>query len=277
MKRIITKGLLAIILMCSSLSVKAQATLYTENFDADSTALPSGWSTTGAWLIQTTNSSSAYTGASGNFNLAIKNTSATGSYDVISKSVSTIGYSSVTVLWGARLTTNFPTSGSIVQGFYWSSDNGTTWHNLVYTENTNNSIWSLDNGGTRISLPAGANNQASLKFKWTVNITTNPQGTYRIDDFTVNAVVTSGVNEIDNTDIYKAYVYNKTLYVQLTNQTLDTDELKIFTLTGSEVLSTTINNSVKEINLSQLTPGVYLLNIRMRNGSGTFSKKIMVN
>src|ERR1700752_2018141 len=143
--------------------LNAQTTvLYNENFDADSTALPTGWtSTTGGWSVKKTNPSSGYTGASGNVNAVIDNTaSSTGMYDLISKSVSSTGYNGINVSWGARLTTHFLDSGSVIQGFYWSS-NGTTWNQLSYTENSNNSTWSLDNGSAVIALPAGANNQAS--------------------------------------------------------------------------------------------------------------------
>ncbi len=177
-------------------TASAQVTvIYNENFDADSTALPLGWSAHGnAWHVETSNNSTGYLGASGHVNACIRNDSANGTYDLISKSISTLGYSSINVIWGARLTTNFPTTGSAVQGLYWSTDNGVTWNTLNYTENTNNSIWALDNAGTPIALPAGASNQASVMFKWTVSIVNGANGTYRIDDFTVGGLVT-GINE----------------------------------------------------------------------------------
>jgi hypothetical protein len=146
-----------------SSKISAQTIIYNENFNADSTALPAGWTTTGnAWHVETSNASTGYIGASGLANVAVRNDSATGVYDLISKSISTVGYNNIGVIWGARLTTNFPTPGSAIQGLYWSSHNGVTWNAVTYTENTNNSVWSLDNGSVPVVLPAGASNQPSL-------------------------------------------------------------------------------------------------------------------
>src|ERR1700751_1020966 len=92
-----------------SISTKSQVALYTENFDADTSALPTGWTaTTGGWTVKKSNSSSGYTGASGNVNAVIDNTvSNTGSFNLVSKSISTAGYNTITIEWGARLTTHF--------------------------------------------------------------------------------------------------------------------------------------------------------------------------
>ncbi|HEU4716348.1 MAG TPA: hypothetical protein VFU15_00865 [Bacteroidia bacterium] len=195
MKRTVTRFFLASLLAGASLVSKAQAVIYHETFDADSSALPAGWSSSGAWHPETSNTSNGYPGASGNVNITIRNDSATGTYDLVSKSVSTTGFSSVYVSWGARLTTNFPSGGSSIQSLSWSTDGGLTWTPVAYTENSNNSNWSLDNGGMPVVLPSGAGNQSSLKIKFTAAIVNDSQGTYRIDDFTVGDASSIGIRE----------------------------------------------------------------------------------
>jgi len=253
---------------------EAQAVIYTENFDA-STSLPTGWSApNGGWIISTTNSSTTYANASGVNNADIDNTlSTTGSYDLVSKPVSTVGYTGISAKWGARVTNHFADSGSVVQGFYWSSNNGTTWNQLTYTENPTNSTWAIDNGGTAIALPAGAANQAAVLFKWTVSLHHSSSGTYRIDDFTVQGTAsTTGINEITESCI-KAYSFNKTLFIQLQDQT--TGELKIYSLNGTEVYNKSLSEQNHKIDLSALTQGVYV--IKIQTGSTLTTKKIIID
>lgn len=164
----------------------AQTSIYRQNFDS-AYALPTGWQAADStWTIDSTNSSTGYPGASGFNNVVIQNVSAKHGYDTLfSNNISTIGYSDITLIWAARNTTHFSDSGSTISGFYWSVDNGTTWTDAPYTENGNTSTWAVDNNGTAIALPAGAANQASLRFAWVAKINNTPSGTYRIDDFNV--------------------------------------------------------------------------------------------
>ena len=267
---------LASILFSISIT-EAQTTIYLENFDADSTALPVGWTTTtGGWAVKKTNVSSGYTGASGQVNAVIDNTaSTTGVYDLISKPVATTGYNTISADWGARSTTHFADSGSVVQGFYWSNNSGSTWNQLTYTENANNSTWALDNGSTAIALPAGASNQASLLFKWTVNLHHASSGTYRIDDFKVQGTATTtGINDVVSSSNIKAYSFNKTLFIQLQEAGVQ-GELKIYSLCGTEVYTQTLNEQNHKIDLNELTDGLYV--IKIQSGNSVITKKISIN
>ena len=126
--------------------------------------------------------------ASGLNNLVIKNNSdTTGTYDLISPNISTIGDTGIYLIWASRISTNFTTSGSAVPMLYYSINNGSTWTMLPHTESAGGSVWGLVNSGTPMRLPVNASNQAALKFKWSTNIVSAGNGTYRFDDIKVTA------------------------------------------------------------------------------------------
>jgi hypothetical protein len=164
----------------NQMMVAPQAVLYSENFGT-TTAYPAGWSSSSTvWTPTTGTTSTGYTGASGNTNVVFNNT---GSNAVVHRltynnGLSTTGFTNITVLWGARATNTFAQPVF----FEWSSD-GTTWNSVSYMTVASNAAWALVNGGTRISLPAEAAGVSNLRFRW--SITTNNNGTYRIDDFSV--------------------------------------------------------------------------------------------
>lgn len=175
--------ILALMLVFSSLGL-GQTTLYTENFGTNSGAWPTGWTTDGlanTWTNPTPGStpSTGYAGASGG------NCPSNGSGGIrtmtFGNNLSTIGFSNITVLWGARKSSS--TSSNIT--CEWSI-NGTQWTTLSFTDVTNNGTWALVNGGTRINL-AGAAGVANLRFRWTFN--SNSAFVYRMDDFTVQGTV----------------------------------------------------------------------------------------
>jgi hypothetical protein len=155
-----------------------QTTLYTQNFGTGTT-FPTGWTTSGTqpWSCSVNSSSSGYTGASGGSNALHTNIAATGTL-TFSNNLSTVGYTNITVLWGANRT------GNNVTTFQYSID-GTTWTTVSFTEATNNSTWMLVNGGTRISLPANAAGVSNLRFRWTHTGDNSPSNFIRMDDFTV--------------------------------------------------------------------------------------------
>ncbi|MCF6130814.1 T9SS sorting signal type C domain-containing protein [Flavobacterium wongokense] len=170
------------LLLVSSLSF-GQTTLLTENFGTTNAVLPTGWTssnTTNGWNGSTASVSSTYPGFSAGANVLFAATGTNGSTHTLTynNSLSTVGYTGITVLWGARGTATF--SGAIP--FEWSSD-GTNWNAVTYTQVTYNANWALVNGGTRISLPSGAAGVSNLRFRWTGTSTNN--GNFRIDDFTV--------------------------------------------------------------------------------------------
>ncbi|MEI7802178.1 MAG: hypothetical protein WCI97_06015, partial [Bacteroidota bacterium] len=97
----------------------AQSSLYNENFDASTINLPTGWTEIGGgWFVDSTNNSNGYTNASGLNNVVVKNLSATGVYELISNSISTLSYTNIAVNWASRVSTNFLSSGSSITGFY---------------------------------------------------------------------------------------------------------------------------------------------------------------
>lgn len=187
------KKILYTLLLISPLYLKAHTQLMLENFDAN-LALPATWQSIPAgWEADSSNSSTGYTGASGLNNLVIKNLSATGVYELRSPAISTLGYKDISISWGARHTINFPLSGSAITSVDFSIDNGTTWTTIPFTQNPSNSTWSLINNATRITLPSTADNQASVILRWVANIVNSTDGTYRIDDFSVEGNVLTSV------------------------------------------------------------------------------------
>jgi hypothetical protein len=164
-----------------------QTTLYSENFGTGTT-FPTGWTTSATdWSVSTASASSGYTGVSGVSNVTATSNGALVKTLTYSNSLSTVGFNSVTVLWGQRYSAATFTPAIT---FQWSTD-GTTWNTASYTDTTRNGTWALVNGGTRISLPAGAEGASSLRFRWffTGSGTSGPN--YRLDDFSVQATATS--------------------------------------------------------------------------------------
>lgn len=163
-------------------AVYAQTVLFSETFGNSST-LPAGWTssnTTNGWNGSTASVSSGYTGASGFANAVFNNTGTNGATHTLTynNNLSTVGYSNISIIWGARATAAFTASVS----FQWSSD-GTTWNTVAFTNVSNNASWALVNGGTAISLPAAAEGVSNLQLRWKVN--TSNSGNYRIDDISV--------------------------------------------------------------------------------------------
>ncbi|MGD0712458.1 MAG: hypothetical protein ABR968_14880 [Bacteroidales bacterium] len=148
----------------------AQTTLYSTDFGT-SNAFPTGWTASGGttlWTDNSTSPSTGYTGASGGDN-ADNGTNGTATL-VYNNSLSTAGYSGITVTWGGRMTT---TGASPT--FQWSID-GTNWNTVSFTDVSNNSTWGL----VTVTLPSGTSGVSNLEFKWTSN---SNAGTYRMDDF----------------------------------------------------------------------------------------------
>lgn len=171
--------LLIILVIIAGKGIQAQVTtIYSQNFGTGTT-FPAGWSAanSGPWTISTTNSSPTpqFSGGSN----AAAGSSTSSRTIVYSNSLSTVGYTNITILWAARKSINKTLT------FEWSSD-GTSWNTLGITDVPNNSTWAWINGGTgtRVALPAGAANSTNLSFRWTFD-TDGSGGAYRIDNFTV--------------------------------------------------------------------------------------------
>lgn len=170
---------LLLLILFFSIAGWGQTTVTTQNFGATST-MTTGWSGTNSWAGSTSAASTGYSGSSGTGKALFGNTGTNGNVGQLTynNSLSTVGYTSITVLWGARATSTF--SQSVV--FKWSID-GAIWNTVSYTQVTADLNWYLVNGGARISLPSGAEGASNLQFRW--EVTVNNSGTYSIDDFTV--------------------------------------------------------------------------------------------
>jgi len=157
-----------------TVSAIAQSTIYSTDFGTTSGTFLSGWTASGGSTQHSasqTSASSGYSGASGSNN-ASNGTNGTATL-VYNNSLSTVGYTNITVQWGGRMTS---TGASPV--FYWSS-NGTTWNSVSFIDVSNNSTWALISA---ITLPSGAEGVSNLQFKWVSGSNAN---TYRMDDFKV--------------------------------------------------------------------------------------------
>jgi hypothetical protein len=193
---------LFILLTIISSTVLAQTTISTVDFDAPiAPDLPTGWTTTTnfnlGWRSDSSNFSTGYSNSSGLKNVVIRNSDSTGTYQLFSPIYSTLNFNNISVLWASRVSNNFITSGSTTPTCQFSIDGGSSWSNVAFLENNANSTWDFVNGGVRIMLSALANNQNTFQLRWTINIVTNPAGTYRIDDFSLQGTSTTGVETLN--------------------------------------------------------------------------------
>lgn len=266
---------LAIGCLAGSLAMHSQTTLYLENFDASATSLPTGWATTtGGWEVSASNSSTVVAGASGVNSVKIDNSNAaTGTYSLTTSPVSTTGYTNIGISWLARLTTNFPPS-TINPYLYYSTNNGTTWTGVSYTEMSSASTWTLNSG---ITLPAAANNQASVIFQLVANITHATSGTYRIDDFKVTGTATTTGIEESNASAPKIYAYNKVAYIQLdAAANAEGSEMIIYSAEGKELVRKQLSQASTQFDMSAFAAGIYFVKIQSA-GNALVTQKIMVN
>ncbi len=265
--------------MLSYINTKAQTTIYSQNFDSLALSLPTGWSTTASgWVMDsvTANRSSGYTGASGMFNCVIKNAATvSGTYTLTTGAISTIGDTGITVSWAARRTTHFSDSSSSIQSFDFSIDGGSTWTNLPYTENAGNSTWAIDNAGARIMLPASANNQASVIFRWVANLHKTPSGTYRIDDFNLEGTTTTGIAELANDNTIKMYLDNSNvLHIEDSQFQGKLSQLSIIDVAGRMCAKEMLDINNTTYSLAFLKAGMYFATIS--NDKSVVTKKIII-
>ncbi|MGZ3942426.1 MAG: hypothetical protein ACXVO9_02920, partial [Bacteroidia bacterium] len=171
----------------------AQTILYSTDFGTTINVNPAGWTFTGVDLnISNNNSSSGYTGASGNCYLgegnssAFTNTSGTAEpssqlgTSVATLTLSTTGYANISYSFGMRKSSaNYNTNATYT--LEWSSDN-ITYNTITYTEATAGS-WGIATG-SGLSLPSTANNQPVIYFRWTF-VRTGTSSNFKIDDVSV--------------------------------------------------------------------------------------------
>ncbi len=211
MKTMVRAYLAISILTLFSFTVYGETTIYTTNFGTTSGTFPSGWSTattgTGTWIITSTSASSTYPGYSASMNATATNQTSpapTGTATLLcNPGISTVGYTNITVIWGARRTSTFTNAVS----FEWSTD-GSSWTPVTFTEVTNNGTWALVNGGTRIVLPAGAEGAANLQFRRVYSQITG-SGTYRMDDFNVQGTASGPIITVTTTGFSGTFPFTK--------------------------------------------------------------------
>ena len=213
-----------LIFLCLSFVLEGFTQVYVvdENFDNLTVpALPEGWTTTTNFDIgfrTEEGNNSDYTNASGLNNVLIRNSDSTGTYTFYSPVFSTVGLIDVQMIWGSRVSTNFLPSGSATPILEFSPNGGVSWTQLSYSESEGGSIWGLVNGGVPIALPAEAFENPNVQIRWTVNIISHPDGTYRMDDVKVWGTENPFVNlrllvnmlfqPIGGEDIYTAGDFN---------------------------------------------------------------------
>ncbi len=169
--------ILIIILGYSSITW-GQTTIYSQDFNA-SGSFPTGWSssnsTSNPWYVYNGNNLSPIPPFSGGYHLVSGNTTNTRTL-TYSNSLSTVGFTSITVIWAARRVNNYSPT------FSWSSDGGSNWNTVAFTDVANNATWAWVNETVRINLSAGAEEKSDLRFRWQIS---NSSQSYRLDDFSV--------------------------------------------------------------------------------------------
>jgi hypothetical protein len=183
-----------------------------------------------------------------------------------------LGFDSITVEWGNRFSKHFADSGSSVS-LYWTV-NDTTWTNVVFTEDSNNSTWELDNAATPILLPSGAANHASLRLMYIADIHFGPSGTYRIDDLTVagdslhSTDTTTGIINIVDNGFARVYVNsNSNINISATQPLSEAVNIDIYDLTGRLITKRNMDSQNITINGGDLSKGMYLVKVSDHNNS----------
>lgn len=188
-------GLALLFLLLTFKVAVGQSVIYSTNFgtvNVTTSPLQTGWTKSGTAAnaqLNTSSASSTYTtpvAFSAGANLADLGTTVSTAQVDVAGVISTVGFTSIQVLWGARGSSATYTG---IWSFSWSSD-GITYNPISYTDVTRNGTWALVNGGVFINLPAGAAGQSNLRFRIGIN-RTSTGGNYRIDDFTVRGISSS--------------------------------------------------------------------------------------
>jgi hypothetical protein len=280
------KKILFTILQLSFVAIAiAQTTIVSENFDNLSTpSLPPNWQGNSVnsltWRTDSSNFSTAYTNASGLKNLMIRNSDSTGLHTLISSSFSTVGYSSVSLIWASRVSTNFLTPGSTTPHLFYSINNGQTWDSIAYIDNQPNATWALVNNGVAIDLPAGAINQSSVMIKWEINIVYNTNGTYRIDDLLINgtpgSLNTQTISLENCENPFSQSLSNNGSIKLFNNSACQNSILNVYAQNGTMMKQIKLANNIgSEIDLSELAKGIYIL--ELINSSKKTKQKIILN
>jgi PKD repeat protein len=171
------KNALAAALLLVTVASNAQTTILAEDFEDGTTCntnLPAGWATTSSeWFVDPSDVScggfvpDCTIGTGGSKLLASDGFGATEA--ITYGPFSTVGMGTVTVDWNGVRSTGAP-----VVTFSYSTDGGSTWNNIAFTDVTDDGTWYnlATENGSFISLPAGALGQSSVLLRWEYTCTT---------------------------------------------------------------------------------------------------------
>ncbi|MBD3904330.1 T9SS type A sorting domain-containing protein [Chryseobacterium sp. Ch-15] len=253
----------------------AQTTIYSENFgNPTTTTLLTAYSGyqnsspivySGTADVRTSNPSEGYTGASGSGSVFFGNvTSASGNpaKTLMIEGIDTSNYTSIALTFGHYKGTNDASNQLTIE----VSPNGSSWSMLSYTRptGTGTSNWVLISpAGT---IPATAN----LRIRIT-NVLDSNAG-FRVDDIKLTGIAASLAireNSKKEFNIYPTSITAGKIFI--TSAKNADKKVKIFDQTGRLMINKTIKS---EINVSNLSKGIYILNVEE---SGTsLSQKIII-
>ncbi|QYJ69311.1 T9SS type A sorting domain-containing protein [Flavobacterium litorale] len=87
-----------------------------------------------------------------------------------------------------------------------------------------------------------------------------------------NGAITNGANQtIEGLNIYPNPV-NNTDRIYITSKNMQSKEIQVYDVLGKKILQTIISG--KELSISALTPGVYI--IKIKEGDATSTRKLIV-
>lgn len=268
------KNIYALVALLATTFIYSQTTIYSESFGAGTGSTNTGVAVytsyqnasptiyTGNSEIRTTFASTGYTGASGAGCLFLgATTTATAPEKYLTVSgINTLNYSSINLSFGHY---NGVTGNSIVPKVEVSED-GTNWTDLSYSRIvTNTSVWEYATAtGT---IPATAN----LRIRFTNPVNSNLG--YRIDDIKLMGTSTLAIQNVKkgNFNIYPTVVTNGIICI--TSASNKTKKVTVYDSSARLVLS---KGTEKDLNVSQLSKGTYVINIE-ENGV-VESKKFII-
>lgn len=267
------KNIYALLTFLVTSFVFAQTTIYSENFgNPSATTLLTAYTgyqnsapiTYSGTADVRTSTPSDYSGASGQgcvFIGAVTAASGNPAKTLIISGINTSGYQDLALSFGHQKGTNASSNELKVE----VSSNGTDWTQLNYTRSTGSgtSVWLVVTPtGT---IPATSN--LSIRF-------TNPLDSnvgFRVDDLKLTGTQTLAVNNVkkEHFNIYPTVVTNGIICVTSANN--QTKKVNIYDSSAKLVIS---RGTDKEINVSHLTKGTYIMNVE-ENGV-VESKKFIV-
>ena len=267
------KNIYAFLSLLITSFVFAQTTIYSENFgNPAATTLLTAYTgyqnsapiTYSGTADVRTSMPSDYTGASGQgcvFIAGVTTASGNQAKTLIISGINTTNYQDLTLSFGHQKGTNASSNELKVE----VSSNGTDWTQLNYTRPTGSgtSVWLVVTPtGT---IPATSN--LSIRF---TNVLDSNVG-FRVDDVKLTGNQTLAVNNVkkEKFNIYPTVVTNGIICV--TSATNQTKKVTIYDSTAKLVIS---RGTDKEVNVSQLPSGTYVMNVE-ENGV-VESKKFIV-